>query len=112
MKKIFFILFVASILLVSFSLTFVKAVTEQELNEAKQIINSEVSCNKLTNEQLEIIGEYEFNGCQTAMLQQAITEARYDIEAPDYRVTFVLPEEYLKYIRHIPGALQILVSGK
>ncbi len=46
---------------------------------------------------LEIIEKYKLDGYQTALLQQAITEARYDIEAPDYRGTFILPEEYLQY---------------
>ncbi len=53
---------------------------------------------KLVSGGLEIIKEYGLNETQTAMLQQAITEARYDIEASDYRGTFVLPVEYMPYV--------------
>lgn len=57
MKTIIKIMFVmVVILLLNFSL--VSAHTQQELNEAKSLINSKVSCNKITDEQLELIGEY------------------------------------------------------
>lgn len=46
----------AMILLLKLSL--VSAHTQQEFNEAKRLIDSKVSCNKLTDEQLEIIGDY------------------------------------------------------
>ena len=53
MKKIITIL---GILLLSIGL--VNAVSQEELNEAKSLIDSKVACNQLFNEQLEIIGEY------------------------------------------------------
>ncbi len=40
------------------SLSFVSGITEQELSEAKSIIDSKVDCKSLSNSQLEIIGEY------------------------------------------------------
>jgi len=55
MKKII-LLIIGLVLLLNLSL--VSAVTQQELNEAKDLIDSKVSCDKLTNDQLEIIGEY------------------------------------------------------
>lgn len=45
-----------------------------------------------------ITGECKLNEYQAAMLQQAVTKIRYDIEAPDYRGTFVLPREYLSLL--------------
>ena len=36
----------------------VHAVSQEELNEAKTLIDSKIACNTLTNDQLEIIGEY------------------------------------------------------
>jgi len=45
-------------LILSLSITSVYAVSQDELNQAKALIDSNVSCNKLTNDQLEIIGEY------------------------------------------------------
>ena len=53
MKKV---LFVMVILLLTFGL--VNAVSQEELNEAKALIDSKITCDKLTNEQLEEIGEY------------------------------------------------------
>jgi cell division protein FtsL len=45
-------------LILSLSIISVYAVSQDELNEAKNLIDSKISCNNLTNEQLEIIGEY------------------------------------------------------
>ncbi len=53
MKKSFLVIVV---LLLSMGL--VNAVSLDELNEAKALMDSNISCNKLTNDQLEIIGEY------------------------------------------------------
>ncbi|MDO8460503.1 MAG: hypothetical protein Q7S74_05305, partial [Nanoarchaeota archaeon] len=39
------------------SIGLINAVSQEELNEAKQLIDSKVSCNNLTSGQLEIIGE-------------------------------------------------------
>ena len=49
-------LFVISILLLTLGL--VNAVSQEELNDAKALIDSKITCDKLTNEQLEEIGEY------------------------------------------------------
>lgn len=54
MKKIIF--FIAIFLLLSFNL--VQAITEQENNEAKNLIDSKADCKSLSDSQLEIIGEY------------------------------------------------------
>ena len=54
MKKIIYV--IAVILLLNLNL--VSAITQQEINEAKSLIDSKVACNQLFNEQLEIIGEY------------------------------------------------------
>ena len=54
MRKILLVL--SLVLLLNLSL--VSAITEQEINEARDLLDSNVSCDKLTNEQLEIIGEY------------------------------------------------------
>ncbi|OIO40852.1 hypothetical protein COU56_03370 [Candidatus Pacearchaeota archaeon CG10_big_fil_rev_8_21_14_0_10_31_9] len=40
------------------SIASVYAVTQDELNQAKALIDSNISCNQLTNDQLEIMGEY------------------------------------------------------
>ena len=55
MKKIMLIMVI--ILLLSLSL--VSAMTQQEINEAKSLIDSKVDCKSLSDSQLEIIGEYE-----------------------------------------------------
>src|SRR3989344_2890361 len=54
MKKIIFVMVV--ILLLSFGLA--GAVTQQEINEAKKLIDSKADCKSLSNSQLEIMGEY------------------------------------------------------
>ena len=54
MKKI--LLIMSLVLLLNLSL--VSAITGQEINEAKDLLESKAGCDKLTNEQLEIIGEY------------------------------------------------------
>src|SRR3989339_1584216 len=55
MKKII-LLIIGLVLLLNLSL--VSAVTQQEIDEAKSLVDSKVNCDKLTNSQLEIIGEY------------------------------------------------------
>ncbi len=54
MKKIIFVLI--AVLLLSFGL--VNAVTQQEINKAKNLIDSKIDCESLSDSQLEIIGEY------------------------------------------------------
>ncbi len=53
-NKMFVIIF---ILLLNLSLA--NAVTQQEIKEAKSLIDSKASCKSLSDSQLEIIGEYE-----------------------------------------------------
>ena len=53
MKKIFTI-----ILALLLSISLVSAVSQEELNEAKGLIDSNADCNTLTDDQLETIGEY------------------------------------------------------
>ena len=55
MKKIMLVMVI--ILLLNLSL--VSAITQQEANEAKRLIDSKADCKNLSNSQLEIIGEYE-----------------------------------------------------
>ena len=55
MKNRAFILMV--ILLLNFSLA--NAITQQEIKEAKSLIDSKADCKSLSDSQLEIIGEYE-----------------------------------------------------
>src|SRR3989338_3915788 len=54
MKKIIFVM--AVILLLNLSL--VSAITQQEINEAKSLIDSKADCKSLSDSQLEIMGEY------------------------------------------------------
>jgi len=54
MKKIMFVM--AVILLLNLSLA--SAITQQEIKEAKGLIDSEANCKSLSDSQLEIIGEY------------------------------------------------------
>src|SRR3989338_8893174 len=54
MKTIIFVM--AVILLLNLSL--VSAITQQEINEAKSLIDSKADCKSLSDSQLEIIGEY------------------------------------------------------
>ena len=54
MKKIIYVM--AVILLLNLSL--VSAITQQEINEAKKLIDSKADCKGLSNSQLEIMGEY------------------------------------------------------
>ena len=54
MKKT--IIFMAIILFLNMNL--VNAITLQEINEAKNIIDSKIDCKSLSNSQLEILGEY------------------------------------------------------
>lgn len=54
MKKLFAFLIVA--LLLNFGL--VSAITEQEINEAKTLVDSGADCKSLSDSQLELIGEY------------------------------------------------------
>jgi len=53
MKKIMLI-----IILLLLNIAIVVSVSQDELNQAKTLIDSNISCNKLTNDQFEIIGEY------------------------------------------------------
>jgi len=48
----------ALFLILSLGIMPVYAVSQDELNQAKTLIDSNISCSKLTNDQLEIIGEY------------------------------------------------------
>ena len=54
MKKIIFVM--AVILLLNLSL--VSAITQQEINEAKSLIDSKADCKSLSDSQLEMMGEY------------------------------------------------------
>lgn len=54
MKRISLIISLALLL----NLSLINAITQQEIDEAKDLIDSKANCDKLTNEQLEIIGEY------------------------------------------------------
>ncbi|MBS3075379.1 hypothetical protein J4429_02875 [Candidatus Pacearchaeota archaeon] len=56
MKKIISLIVLFLILL--FSIMPVYAVSQDELNQAKVLIDSNISCNQLANDQLEIMGEY------------------------------------------------------
>ncbi|MBI2652479.1 hypothetical protein HYX00_03345 [Candidatus Woesearchaeota archaeon] len=50
-------LIVGIVLLLNLSL--VSAITQQEIKEAKSLIDSKIDCKSLSDSQLEIIGEYE-----------------------------------------------------
>ena len=54
MKKWAFVIMVALLL----NLSLVNAITQQEIKEAKSLIDSKVNCKSLSDSQLEIIGEY------------------------------------------------------
>ena len=54
MKKIIFVVIVALLL----SLGLANAITQQEISEAKGLIDSKADCKSLSDSQLEIIGEY------------------------------------------------------
>ena len=54
MRKIIFVAIVALLL----NLSLVNAITQQEISEAKSLIDSKADCKSLSNSQLEIIGEY------------------------------------------------------
>src|SRR3989344_5400896 len=54
MKEIIFVLIVVLLL----NLSFANAVTQQELSEAKGLVDSKIDCKILSDSQLEIIGEY------------------------------------------------------
>jgi len=54
MKKIIFVMII--ILLLNLGLA--NAITQQEISEAKSLIDSKVNCKSLSDSQLEIIGEY------------------------------------------------------
>ena len=56
MREVISLIFLFLILI--FSIASVNAVSQDELSQAKTLIESNISCNKLTNDQLEIIGEY------------------------------------------------------
>src|SRR3989339_1272332 len=55
MKKIIFVAIVVLLL----NLGLANAITQQEIKEAKGLIDSKVDCKSLSDSQLEIIGEYE-----------------------------------------------------
>ena len=54
MKKILFLASIALLLGIGLS----SAITQQEISEAKGLIDSKITCDKLTDNQLERIGEY------------------------------------------------------
>jgi len=54
MKKIIFI----AIIILLMNLSLVSAVTKQEMNEAKKLVDSKADCRSLSDSQLELIGEY------------------------------------------------------
>ena len=70
MKKIFTIL-IFSMLLLSVSLVFAH---EHDFNETKQIIDSGISCDKLTDEQLESIGDYYMEQMHPEELHELMDE--------------------------------------
>ena len=55
MRKTILVIFAVLML----ALNLVNAITQQEINEAKGLIDSKVDCKSLSDSQLEIIGEYE-----------------------------------------------------
>ena len=55
MRKTILVIFAILIL----ALSLVNAITQQEIKEAKSLIDSKVDCKSLSDSQLEIIGEYE-----------------------------------------------------
>jgi hypothetical protein len=70
MRKI--LLIISLVLLLNLSL--VSAITQQEINEVKDLIDSKVSCDKLTNEQLEILGEYYMEQMHPGEAHEAMHE--------------------------------------
>lgn len=54
MKKTIFVMIAALLL----GLGLVNAITQQEINEAKSLIDSKVDCKNLSDSRLELIGEY------------------------------------------------------
>lgn len=50
----------------------VSATTQQELTEAKNLIDSKVDCKSLSNSQLEIIGEYEMEQMHPGQSHEAM----------------------------------------
>src|SRR3989344_645736 len=55
MRKTILVMFAVLML----TLNLVNAITQQEIKEAKNLIDSKVDCKSLSDSQLEIIGEYE-----------------------------------------------------
>ena len=55
MRKTILVIFAVLML----ALSFVNAITQQEIKEAKNLIDSKADCKSLSDSQLEIIGEYE-----------------------------------------------------
>jgi hypothetical protein len=68
MKKI--LLVIGLVLLLNLSLA--SAATQQELTEAKNLIDSKADCKSLSNSQLEIIGEYEMEQMHPGQSHEAM----------------------------------------
>ncbi len=68
MKKI--LLIIGLVLLLNFSL--VSAATQQELTEAKNLIDSKADCKNLSDSQLELIGEYEMEQMHPGQSHEAM----------------------------------------
>ena len=68
MKKIMFVM--VMILLLNLSLA--NAITQQEINEAKRLIDSKTDCKGLSDSQLELIGEYEMELMQPGTSHEAM----------------------------------------
>lgn len=71
MKKIFFFIFALMILS---SLGFVHAHGEETFSQAEEIIKQKISCDDLTNEQLEILGDYYMEQMHPGELHEIMDE--------------------------------------
>ncbi|MBI2040786.1 MAG: hypothetical protein HYT16_01665 [DPANN group archaeon] len=69
MKKISLLILGAVLLL---SLSLVSAATQQELTEAKNLIDSKADCKSLSDSQLELIGEYDMEQMHPGQSHEAM----------------------------------------
>ena len=72
--KIRNVLICSAISLLIISLNLVSATSQGEIDKAKDIINSKVSCDKLTDEQLEILGDYYMEQMHPGELHEVMDE--------------------------------------
>jgi len=95
MKKIIMVIF--GILLLSISLVSADGGHQSEIEEGKTLVESEIGCDKLTDEQLEAIGEYYMEQMHPGESHEAMHEMMGIEEGTEYHERFHINIAKMRY---------------